>query len=521
MAVTLSSELTTIVNCDDTTNWVSSNTISADTEVYKEGTASIGLLKTSEATVYAIYDYYTANGVYLDLTDTHIYFWYRVAITIDTQANGGIQIYVEDSAAEWRKWYVGGSDNYYGGWQCYVVHTGETPDESSAGAINFAQIAKIGFYSVVLGKTVVNANNMWCDIYRYGKGLIATGGTDTDPATFDDIATADDAAAYGVVVKRYGTFIFQGPLTIGDEVGTASTYFKDTSQIVLFSDARVSATHYDIKVTGNTTGTTKVYFGSKSGTAGISGCIFKSVGAKKFTVTATNANITELGIYGCSFLDASTISLPAYSTTREVLSTNFEASAEVLADTCIVQYCKFINADDIGVRISSTDHNITDCDFISCVHGVNIPNIGTYTFDALKFTGNTYDIENSSTGAVTVNCVNGSNPSTVDNTAGGTTDIVNTVYLTVNVEDEDGNPVENAAVAIYKSLDNSELMNQLTDVNGQAQTTYNYTGDVDIYVRIRKSSPGATRYIPYTTSGTITSSGYTLTAVLIADLVAA
>jgi len=121
---------------------------------------------------------------------------------------------------------------------------------------------------------------------------------------------------------------------------------------------------------------------------------------------------------------------------------------------------------------------------------------------------------------VTVNAVNGSNPSTYDNSGGGTTTIVNSVYLTVYVKDEDNNPVQDAAVYIEKASDGTELMNQLSDSNGKAQTTYNYTGDTDIIVRVRKSSPGATRYFPLKTTGTITSNGFTVTTVLIKDDIA-
>jgi hypothetical protein len=516
MAVDLSANLTEITNCDSATNWSSSNTIEADTEVYKEGIASIGLLKASQATVWAKFDYYTANGSYLDLTDEHIFFWFNTTIAIDTKANGGIQIYVEDLNLNWSRWTVGGSDNYYGGWQCFVVHTGEIADNQSATPPDLTQIQYVGFYAVAIGKTVVNENNMWCDIFRYGTGLVVKGGTSTDKGTFDEIAVADDANSYGVLVKRYGCFILQGAIVFGDDTGTTDTYFKDESQIILFADARVSSTLYEIKVVGNSTGINSFELGNKSGNAGISGCIMKSIGDKKFKFTATDANVNVMKIYGCSFLDASTILLPANATDKEVLSSNFEGCGEFKPDTCIVKYCKFISADDNGIQVSDTSFNVTDCDFISCPNAIEVITAGTYTFDALKFSGNTVDIDNTSGGSVIVNCTNGSNPST----STGDTTINNAVNLIINVKDESNNPIEGASCAIYKTSDDTQLMNELSDVNGVAQETFNYTTDTDIYVRIRKASPGTTKYFPYKTTGTITSSGYTLTAVLIEDSIA-
>lgn len=62
------------------------------------------------------------------------------------------------------------------------------------------------------------------------------------------------------------------------------------------------------------------------------------------------------------------------------------------------------------------------------------------------------------------------------------------------------------------------IMNLQTNASGIASKTYT-GGATSIVVRIRNNQ-GATKYIPYDTSGSITSSGYTLTAVIIEDEVA-
>ena len=116
-----------------------------------------------------------------------------------------------------------------------------------------------------------------------------------------------------------------------------------------------------------------------------------------------------------------------------------------------------------------------------------------------------------------MNCTNGSNPQYVEETGGGSTNIVNSVWLRVYVKDEAGAVIQGAKVAIYKTSDNSQLMNEVTDVNGLAEETFNYTADTAIYVRVRKSSSPGTRYFPYSTTGTITSAGFTVTSTLIQD----
>lgn len=76
--------------------------------------------------------------------------------------------------------------------------------------------------------------------------------------------------------------------------------------------------------------------------------------------------------------------------------------------------------------------------------------------------------------------------------------------------------------------DNNDLVdipisNGQTNASGVISTTYNYSAyGVNLPVAIRvRSNTGATKYIPLTTSGTITASGYSGTVVLTVDTVAA
>jgi hypothetical protein len=117
---------------------------------------------------------------------------------------------------------------------------------------------------------------------------------------------------------------------------------------------------------------------------------------------------------------------------------------------------------------------------------------------------------------VTINCVNGSNPVTYT----GNTTIVNTVYVTINVVDPNVQPIQGAQVWVYNLTDGQTIMNTTTDQNGRAQTTVNYTGDKSLQINVRKSTPPGTRYIPSTTYGTLTSTGFTTTVTLYPDTVA-
>ena len=235
---------------------------------------------------------------------------------------------------------------------------------------------------------------------------------------------------------------------------------------------------------------------------------------------------------------------------------------------------------------------------MSNANAVRIATAGTYTFSGLKFINNTYDIENSSTGAVLIDRTNGADPTTFTNsnavntglitinvnaaagtftrtsgdytvngftngmaittsgfTNGGnnTTKIISTVTatvitvtsvtglidesgnadervqagsttinplsvnLTITVKDKDNVAIQTAQTAIYKTSDNTQLMNQDTDVNGVATAGFSFLVNTDIYIRVRKSSAAATKYIPASTTGTITSTGFSATITLAVD----
>lgn len=521
MAVTLTANLTEIDDADSITNWASNETLESNTTYFREGSASVGVQRVSQETSYAQYDYYTDHSnTYLDITgETHIYFWIRTVATLDTLANGGVRIRLTDGSGNYREWWVGGSDNYYGNWQCYVIYTGTTVDDSS-GTLNLAQVRYITYYFKVISKTVSSDANCFVDIAYYGTGIKVTGGTSGAKGTFAEIITADATPAYGILSYSNGVYIAQGPIEFGDDT-SGDTYFKDTGQILLFADALVADDHYEIKISGNSGGTNSFELGNKSGTQGIQGCIIKSVGNTKVTLDATDTDINVFGLYGCTFLDFGIVALPdSGGTTREVLNCSFNDGARVKVNTCTVTNCNFINADDFAVEVDDTNFAVTYSNFISNSDAILHVVSGSYNYSHLTFTGNTYDVTLSGATAqdyVVINSVS-SNPSSTRVIVGSGISILNSVFITIDAEDTQGAVVSGAAVAVYTASGAvTELMNEYTNTAGRAQESYNYLGDMPINIRIRKSSPGSTRYFPIDTTGTIESDGFSLTVVMNED----
>ena len=507
-------------HCDSITDWVGP-TLTLDTELKVQGTGCLGV-KVSNTTDLATF---SISGT-VNLSSIMVYFWAMFAdplARLATKSGNGLCLRIESSDTDYGEWQIAGKDTWSGGWKAFAQHTAIAFNGGTGGSVNKGVINKISIRWTTTATAKVSPN-CYIDAVRYGTELRTRGGTEASSGTFQDFIDAEeywDGTKYpnrwGVIEKTEGLLMTQGKLRFGSPTDGQETYFKDTSKILIFKEPPngLPTDYYEMNVVGNATALTQVYYGSEVGGKGISGCIF-SPAVTRYKFTATDVNITDLGVYGCTFLKGATISLPAYSSTREALNTNFEACAMVLLDTCTVENCNFISADDAGARVTDTTDppRFKNSNFISCPYGTRIPNIGTYKFDNLKFSGSTSaDIDNTSGGSVIVNCVNGANPTTKT----GDTTINSYVDVTITVKDEAQANIEGAGVRVSKLDDNAVVyMNEVTDVNGVATESINYPGAVSLRIRIRKSSTG-TRYIPIETTGVMTTTGFALTITLYKD----
>lgn len=157
------------------------------------------------------------------------------------------------------------------------------------------------------------------------------------------------------------------------------------------------------------------------------------------------------------------------------------------------------------------------CSFINNARATSITDTATHSYTGHSFSGNMTSLRNQSGGSVTINVASGDSPSPVENEAAGSTTINNAVTLTIAVKNSAGTAIQNAQVAIYKISDDSQLMNEDTDASGIATESFNFLSNTDIYIRVRKSSTGDTKYIPASATGTITASGFSVTITLLVD----
>jgi hypothetical protein len=444
MAGTVTPLLTNISLCEATTGWSIESGCSGAPTLTPAPPDNINIQGS-----YSVYSYNAGGaarghsydlGGNTDLRNLNIYCWFSFSnkANIPVKGSTGMRLRIYDTAVRgttWSEWDLFGSDTLpHGGWLPWVVNTSISPSRNGGGGAANLQTARwVGW---ICGGTVTGKTYIYHDAWRYGTGLNIKGGTSGTPTSLADLYTYDAANACGVIDKINGVYFVQGQLTIGSTTGGDATYFKDTSQAVVFKDGMIPDGFYDLKLQGNASANTEVYFGELTGGRGISGCLFRCQSPSqtpKFKITATDTNITKFGLYGCTILNAGIIAGQAYNADKQFVDCSIIASAAMEPNTGKVQYCNFISAAGSAIKLASTSHHTDYCNFISCVDGVELTAAGNaYTFSALMFSGCTYDVKFSASGTAYVTPTNSSNVSTHHETGGGTTTI-NYVQITLRI----------------------------------------------------------------------------------------
>ena len=131
---------------------------------------------------------------------------------------------------------------------------------------------------------------------------------------------------------------------------------------------------------------------------------------------------------------------------------------------------------------------------------------GTYTLIGC----NVNNITNSSSGNVIINNISSILDTDNAGTGAGEVNIVNTVEISFQINDEDtGLPIENARIEIIKSSDKTRLFSPLeTDSNGEASIDFNFSSEINIEGWVRQYDLSGIDYTPKNYTGKIKNNGF-------------
>lgn len=243
-----------------------------------------------------------------------------------------------------------------------------------------------------------------------------------------------------------------------------------------------------------------------------------SVDIKNSTFIANSHSSSDVA-YGIEHDAIASVATGTVTTADGTGTTLIDSAASFLSTVAVNDYV-YNETDGSFGQVSSVDSNTqvtlsalsggTDNDFdISDAYSIS----PAVTYDNLTFSSNEVDVLNSTSDGLFVSKSNGSNPST----ATGLVEFIGSVSVTITVVDGSNNPIQNAQTTVRLASDNSSILNTDTNASGVASTSYAGSTPASVLVKIRKSSPGDTRYINYSTTATITTSGLSLTAVMTED----
>ena len=504
MALTVTTDLTVITTAETATGWTSIGSGSGhalEPDFYVQGSNCISRA-VSNATKGMVFD----NGAGIDFTtgthkDKLVYIWMRVNTPqlVGTRAASGVVVRLCTSSAttNYRQWAVDGNDTIPAtdGWICYVIDP-QSAGTTTSGSYNAASVRFFG--GLITTTTTAKGQNLGIDQISYGRGEIYVSGTTTTTGEgFKEIAdVAFDAAktnAWGIITVKRGILYCKGKIIIGN--ATANTtfssrgetvvwetpgYYNGTNVVQLIPNASVGSTAgLDGRTTYNGiafiggSGTTTIDIGVLVGTdAGRSGASFQnSINNLLTTPARTTSSVA---------VDNSTMALSLYATTFQ----GFEGSVDLTGtgmtnDDCFsctfngcgrldsnmeIRNCNIINSvatTTDGAYIWDSSTNLQKCVFANNSRAIVFESAtgSPFTFTSNTFSGNTFDVRNESTAAITINIVGGTTP-TYEDIGGGsaTTLVINPVVTSVNVTDiTDASPIQNARVLFTASDGTGEM----------------------------------------------------------------
>jgi len=507
MAITVTPLLTDINTAENITGWnvITGGALGLNNDVFLQGAGSIQFQASQE--IAYVYVGITAT----DLRNTRIYGWILPPGSISNASNGGLRIYLGDGTNN-IGYYVGGNDTSLftqGTWVCLTLDTSNLPsnftaENGSEASLDLQNITRVGLGVNNPEKAAGNTPNAWVDVIRYGTGLRVTGGTVGDEATFSQILSAsNNTDNYYGIIREIGTGIYgiQGDLIFGSgSTATDSVRFVE-SDITLIVEDKVfdsTGTNLPIKILGehNTTGEFTASFGTPvssgddlSGRGGLS--IINTNPSQSIEFDFSDPNIEVFNLYGSTLLNVQ----GAVSFSGDVTNgPNHNIAGTTFNNCSQVDFGRTFTRNNIfsahsqsiteGALLWNNNINIKNTSFLANAVAVEHEQAGTFTYDNLTFSDNTYDILNTSNGAVTASTTNGSNPSIakVFNAGTSTTDVATSNTLTLT------NIQSGSEVAIVSQSSFRELITgseQIANPPGTFTYTRAYPGydqNVDIIV---------------------------------------
>jgi hypothetical protein len=242
-----------------------------------------------------------------------------IASGLGLKVDGGIRMrFTGATITNYFEVFIGGSDDYFGGWKMFAVDLDSAQDSPSATGGTPPSIANIATWGIMFEYTVSipgSADSIFVDaMWRLPAstpGIRIEGENSSVPWTFQDVLDAADITdatkAWGTVERlANGTIQTNTPWRFGADDATADS-FSDGAEVIGFDGTQfVPDDFYGFDVIAGA-GAQSMLWGSKVGTgktaSGAAGVTITS-GGLRWIFTAVDTDQDEVGLFGCTFIGA-------------------------------------------------------------------------------------------------------------------------------------------------------------------------------------------------------------------------
>ena len=406
-----------------------------------------------------------------DMSGSGYYLWIWVLLipsmmsVLETKANGGLRLrlysgtltddgddLITNSSNNWKEYYVGGKDTLSLGWNRIVVNPTNLTAVNSGGTLDLTDVTLVGFtYKLASNFGGGSAQALHIDAIHKGSGISFSGGTSGDEIDFDTLSdyTEDSTRTWGICQYDKGVYRMNGEINIG--VASQTTYFKDDGQLVLFEDqSHYTGSDLDSNLNDN--------LHKLKGTAGtttdieITNSVLISGGDYgKFGLSFDSSSV-DLTLTGNTITNANSVKFASGQT----INGKFNSCSQI--DPNSATFTDFIISGYTGTNGAlKWNTNIKDGSFKNNSRAIEHTSSTDATYDNLKFSGDTYSVNNSSGSSLDIYLKNGSDADD-ESTTGSTVNFYNyPVDTTITVQETDGTAISGARVLAYASDSTGDL----------------------------------------------------------------
>jgi hypothetical protein len=548
-APSYTTNLSTLDQAESNTNWVEFTGTSTNGYDYNihgspqgadgdwpfiQNTYAVTQTCTSTKSGYGSLGYDNGSSIGGHGTDGAYFVWQLFANpNFYSYANDGLQVLAGDAVGSFYAWTVGGNDvgtGLYLGWQNHVINTTVTPDDNAG---TYAGTGEEIVGAAVRTTTGIGKGEPHCvDVIRYGRGdaVFEYGDLSNGYCTIAGFATQNDSInnRWGLIQVVPGGYLWKGLMKLG--TATNAVDFRDSDRIIFIqwcpkvtsnfntvevvnASSNIEMTNFQFIQLDTTTASDGRWITTNDATVSLTTCAFQDMGTFTFDSNTTADTCTWTR---CLQIDPGGGDLSFSSVLESAVTGGGSAAGGALLwndsgdpntklnDMTFTKGAGSHHAIEFGTSAPTTINftNLT-------VSGFSASNQQTTSVLYFPDTGSdiTWNVAHTGTSGTL---------SYYKARSGDTVNVTSSVPVVITVKDTDGNLLDNVQTAVYKTSDRTQIMNEDT-VSGVASENYTGSTPVEVEVRCRKASSGATVYKNYSSKQTIGTSGLTLTVTMVED----